>query len=325
MAYLTRAEFNENRKRCMQNINHMVKMLNMEDHIKDIEKYIATYDETESITADIIKKYTGNSNLVTQPIPKISLNLAPQASGKSMLNTYSVKKLHANCVVINSDELKKFYPRAYEISNSKFSPLYSYITDIGSNLFTSVLLKYCLEAGYNVIFEGTGKSLRILDTIRPYKNKYRIKIRTIGVSAMTSLSSILVRYMGQKQKDDCARLVRAVDFISSYQNIVTLCDVAESEGYIVEVFARANTESKLPIKLYSSHQRKGYENAVQAIYYARKHNNEMCFEKNLELLEEVKNFLIKNKESNVLAEALDIFYHIIIVDKLVDYDDAEGF
>ena len=320
---LTKNDYDNNIAACMENIRSLMESLHLDEYEDDIMNHILSFEDANMIAENIVKHYIFDAEVKPDSFPKISVNVAPQASGKSSLNLYSVEKLHQNCVLINSDELKKYYPKAKCISESPYSPLYSYITDMGSNLWTSILLNLALEHNLNIVFEGTGKSPRILQTLSPYKNRYMIKFRTISVASITSLSSILVRYMNQRKQNACARLVRASDFMDSYKNVTTLLNMAESAGYVVEVFARANNPVKKPVKLYNTHDRRGYRNAIEAVEHARRHDAEMHAEDNLEKILEVKEFLINQENAKVVAEALDIFYHLIVLQnsKYSDYND----
>ena len=322
---IERKAFDDNLNSCLENINSMMESMNLLSYREEVFAHMITYEEAEQIAQEIINCYIKNSDIKPDPMPKLSVNVAPQASGKSSLNRYAAQKLFNNCIIVNSDDLKLFYPNAKDISLSEFSPLYSYITDIGSNLWTSVLLSYALENSYNTVFEGTGKSSRILNTIEPFRDKYRIKIRTIGVSSTTSFISILSRFISQKKSNACPRLVRSSDFLASYNNISLLLNEAESNGYIVEVFARAIDVDALPTRMYSSYDRKGYINAAQALEITRKQNRQLFAKKNIEKLFEVKHYLSTNKSnSTVMAAALDVFYHLIL-EKNEDVLDVYGF
>ena len=320
---ISKTDYDNNVVSCMKNIRSLMESLHLDKFEAEIIRHIISFEDVNVIADQIIKQYILDSGVKPQCFPKISVNVAPQASGKSSLNDYSVKKLNQNCVLINSDELKKFYPGAKSISQSQFAPLYSYITDLGSNLWTSTLLNMSLQQNLNIVFEGTGKSPRILDTLSPYKEKYLIKFRTISVASTTSLSSILVRYMDQRKQNGCARLVRACDFMDSYTNVTHLLNMCENAGYVVEVFARSNNPSKLPVKVYNTHDRRGYRNAIEAVEHTRKHDAEMHADDNLEKILEVKEYLTESENVKVMAEALDIFYNLIVLQSssYSDYND----
>ena len=289
----------------------------LEEYEDEIFNHVISYDEVVRISGVIIDDYINNNTLVSPScFPKISVNVAPPASGKSALNTYAANKMKNDCVIINSDDLKMYYPNAKDISASSYAPLYSYISDIGSNLWTSELLTYALEKNFNIIFEGTGKSARILETIEPYRTKYLIKIRTIAVSSTTSLISILSRYINQTKNELCpARLVKSSDFYNAYEGITILLDKAEANGYLCEVFARNVEADKLPVKIYTTYKREGYKDAVEAVRYARKNNAQLFSEYNTYKIGEVKDYLTKNSQNiKVMAAALDIIYTIILLD-----------
>lgn len=78
--------------------------------------------------------------------PKAVFNFAPPGSGKSRLNGYEEQQFtDGNVVVINSDELKPFHPKADEIARL-YPQYYTKVTDQESNpwtdeLFDAVLLR----------------------------------------------------------------------------------------------------------------------------------------------------------------------------------------
>lgn len=324
--YITRKKFEENINSCKAKIDELIFETKSEDRREEIYAYIASYEDILDGMQKIINDYIYNKKLVVESCPKMSINLSPQASGKSRLNHYASNRMNANCVIINSDDLKKYYPRAKELSESEFSVFYTYITDIGSNLYASTLLEFSLCEGYNIVFEGTGKNDRILTTIEPYRKKYQIKIRTIVVAAVTSLSAIMLRYVNQKKTSECGRFVRCSDFLNAYKNIVNVIEKAESKGHVVEVFARGKREDSLPLKLYASKQRGGFADAVCAIKYAREFNLRLSKEENVEKLRTVKEYCAQNswKENTVCyAEIVNCFFNILTMS--AEFDDELDF
>ncbi len=313
---IAKKTYDKNLKQCLCKIDDLISELHLSSEREAIYEYVASHKEIEAAAQKVLNDYLyTNASLHKDSAPKISLNLAPQASGKSQLNQYAYEKMRRNCVVINSDDIKKYYPRASELSHSKYSVFYSYITDIGSNIITSLLLETALSNGYNIIFEGTGRTSTILNTINPYRNTYRIKVRTIAVAPMTSMTSIMLRYISQKKCNSNSRLVRCKDFMASYNHISSLIDEAEKDGYLIEVFSRGKNETSMPIKLYASNERSGFYDAVNALNYAREYNARISKEENKQKLKELHVYCqeCREKESTEsFAEFIETLYNIIL-------------
>ena len=313
---ITRKEFYENQKRCELNIAAVAQTFPVDT--EKLRKYFISYDEANRITKLVIENELPYDTYDKIETPKISINVSPQASGKTVLNDYAIKKMgKENCFLINSDELKKkYYPNSQELSKSEFSAFYSCVSDIGSNLFTRVLLNEALKRRCNIIFEGTGKSNAILDSIEPHRGIYVCKVRSLAVSAMTSLASIVERYINQAQsKGDCARLVRYSDFLASFQNITHLLNVSEQRGIYTEVFTRSVTPSETtPIKIYATDQKGRFESAHNAVLYARETDAFLRKEENLAKVRSMVDYLNKTESSLAIhKEMLNILYRIMLL------------
>lgn len=328
MPGITKREYLSNLKRCEAAISNLTALFGLDAaDIDELKTFYPTFDDVVSTTQLVLDKYIYSSDITADVVPKLSLNLSPPASGKSNLNEYAIKKMgRDNAVLINSDDIKPFYAKAKALStHPKLSVFYSYVTDIFSNIATSVLLNACIDLRLNFVFEGTAKTNRIIKTIEPVRDVYRVKIRTIAVSPMTSLVSIMGRYIEQRMSGVNGRLVRAEDFLQCYTNVPLLLDYAERNlGYHVEVFTRGKSHDTLPIKLYSSNNRQGYHNAVMALQSAREYNGRISHEESLSKIAEVYKFLAKsNKAENtlILTELINIMYNILILDNAPMNDD----
>lgn len=327
MSTISKREYNANLRICDAAIRNLAQLFSLNsEEIAIVSSYYPSYDEVKDCTHLILKNYIYDSGVTAEPVPKLSLNLSPPASGKSNLNKYSMKKMGSNVVLVNSDDLKCYYSKARDLATDpKYSMFYSYVTDIMSNIATSVLLNTCFDMKLNCVFEGTGKTNRIINTIEPINNIYRIKIRTIAVSAMTSLVSIMCRYTEQKMNGLNGRLVRAEDFLKCFSNLPTLLDIAErNNGYHVEVFTRGKDSQMLPIKLYSSNDRSGFSNSVAALQSAREYNSRVTREENLLKIGEVYTYLRNNnnvENTLVLTELINILYNVLLLDNSHINDD----
>lgn len=328
MATITRKEYQSNLKRCEFQISNFATLFGLDSaSVDELKSYYPTYEDVVETTQLVLDRYIYSTGIEPDGVPKLSLNLSPPASGKSNLNEYALEKMGRDkAILINSDEIKTFFVKAKALaSHPKLSVFYSYVTDIFSNIATSVLLNTCIAQRLNFVFEGTGRTNRIFETIESVRNIYRIKIRTIAVSPMTSLVSIMGRYTEQRRNGLNGRLVRADDFLQCFGNIPLLLDCAERNlGYHVEVFTRGKSFDTLPIKLYSSNNRQGYHNAVTALQSAREYNGRVSHDENLAKVAEVYKFLTKSNNAEntlILTELINIMYNIMLLDNAPMNDD----
>lgn len=185
--------------------------------------------------------------------PKAIIDIAPPASGKTGLNGYGVQQFtDNNVVVINSDELKPFHPKVEEIA--KLYPEYfTKVTDQESNTWTNSLFEETLNNGYNVIFEGTGKNTRILETIKAKMGNYDVTVRGMAVNEQKCLISLLERFILQIKSKGWGRLVTLDHFYETYHAMPNTIDAIEKSGTVkaVEIFKRGSIPST-PIKIYDS-------------------------------------------------------------------------
>ena len=185
------------------------------------------------------------------PNPKAIIDIAPPGSGKTGLNIYGARQfIDNNVVIINSDEIKPFHPKVDEIARL-YPQYFTKVTDQESNTWTSDLFNYALANGYNVIFEGTGKNTRILDTIREKMSNYDVTVRCLTVNEINCLISILERYEGQVQTKGYGRLVTLDHFYETYNAITNTMDAIEESGIVdhIEVFKRGLFPDN-PLKIY---------------------------------------------------------------------------
>lgn len=163
-----------------------------------IKEFKLTQEEHDAIGKLIINTYLYNKFPVDKP--RAIINIAPPASGKTSLNALSKNEFEdQNVIIINSDELKPFHPKVEEIAK-KYPEYYTKITDEESNTWTSLLFDTVLAGKYNVVFEGTGKNTRILDTITEKMKEHHTTVRGLAVDEMNCLFSILERYNYQVEK-----------------------------------------------------------------------------------------------------------------------------
>ncbi|MCL2860453.1 MAG: zeta toxin family protein [Oscillospiraceae bacterium] len=185
--------------------------------------------------------------------PKAIIDIAPPASGKTGLNAFGQEQfLNNNVVIINSDDIKPFHPKVDEIAKL-YPQYYTKITDEESNTWTSSLFETAMREGYNIIFEGTGRTARILETIKSKMQGYEVIIRGMAVNELNCLMSLIERYECQVTTRGWGRLVTQEHFYETYNEMPNTIDVIERSGIVsaVEVYKRGRVPSQ-PVKIYDS-------------------------------------------------------------------------
>lgn len=223
-----------------------------------IKEFKLSKEEHDRISQVIINVYTNDKYQVDSP--RAIINIAPPASGKTSLNVLSKTKFNdENVIIINSDELKLYHPKIEEIAK-KYPQYYTKITDEESNLWTSTLFDRVLKDKYNVIFEGTGKNTRILDTVAEKMQEHHVTVRGLAVNELNCLLSILERFEYQVKMKGWGRLVVLDHFYQTYEAMPNVIDTIEKSGKvdIVEVFKRSELAENIgkeeiaPISIYKS-------------------------------------------------------------------------
>lgn len=173
-----------------------------------------------------------------------------------------------NAVVINSDELKPFHPRIDELAK-KYPEYYTKVTNQESNFWTDNLFDVAVASRYNVIFEGTGRNLKLLTKMMSKMHGYKIVVRGMAVNELNCLMSIIERYEGQVEQKGWGRLVMEDHFYKAYDEMLENIQAIEESGMadIVEVYTRSDNPSR-PLRIYSSRNRE-FKDARTAVIVGR--------------------------------------------------------
>lgn len=223
----------------------------MED-IEEVKKRYKLSDEQHNEIEKLIMNIMFYNKYPTEN-PQAIIDIAPPASGKTGLNGYGCKKFKDNnVIVINSDELKPYHPKVDEIAKL-YPQYYTKVTDQESNSWTSAVFDRALQEGYNVIFEGTGRNARILETIRTKMKGYNVFVRALAVHELNCLLSTIERYIYQVQARGWGRLITLDHFYETYNQMPNTIDAIEKSNAVqsVEIFKRGSEPSS-PIKIYDS-------------------------------------------------------------------------
>ena len=272
-------------------------------------KYKLSDEEHNRIGKEIQNIFLHDKFPVEHPVAII--NIAPPASGKTGLNDYSKQEfIDNNVLIINSDEYKPFHPYADEIA--KFYPqYYTKVTDQESNSWTSDLFDLALKEKYNVIFEGTGKNARILDTIKEKMKDYEVKVRGMAVSDINCLLSILERYEYQILTKGWGRLVTQDHFYQTYEGMPVTIDLIEKSGVVdtVEIFKRGNVPIS-PILLYTSKSNaQKYYSAKETVLAERKIDEIETLESSqtrlLNIMKLMKDRQANDEDKKILLNVMD--------------------
>ena len=282
-----------------------------EDLEKIKKKYKLSDREHQEIGEQIKRIMLFDKYPVEQP--KAIIDIAPPASGKTGLNSYGNMEFeNNNVVIINSDELKPFHPKVDEIAKL-YPEFYTKITDQESNTWTSSLFDEALKEGYNVIFEGTGRNARILDTITSKMQGYHVTVRGMAVNELNCLISILERYEYQIATRGWGRLVTLDHFYETYNEMPNTIDIIEKSGVVntVEIYKRGDLPAQ-PIKIYDSTEVNmgRFPNAKYAVLGGRLEDEKISTKNFKEKFLEIKDMLdrkdFSDGEKSILLKMIEI-------------------
>ena len=274
----------------------------MQETLEEVmKKYKLPEKEHEEIKKTIIEMMTFDKFPV--PNPTAIIDIAPPASGKTGLNGYGVNNFKDNnVVVINSDELKPFHPKVQEIARL-YPEYYTKVTDQESNDWTKSLFDTVLAEGYNVIFEGTGKNTRILETIKSKMSNYRVIVRGMAVNELNCLLSIIDRYEEQVKHKGWGRLVMLDHFYETYENMPETMDAIEKSSLAdeIEIYMRGDIPVE-PKRIYRNNTPTNrFPSAKQAILGGRQEDRKtaiQAYEQNFSRI----NRLMMSRESSSSEE-----------------------
>lgn len=280
------------------------------EELEEIKKrYKLTNEEHDEIQQAILRIWFDDKFPVENP--KAIIDIAPPASGKTGLNGFGKDQFFDNnVVIINSDEFKPFHPKVDEIARL-YPQYFTKITDQESNTWTSTLFDEALKNGYNVIFEGTGRNARILETIKNKMQKYHVTVRGMAVNELNCLISILERYEFQVKAKGWGRLVTLDHFYETYNAMPQTIDEIEKSKVVdsVEVYKRGNIPSQ-PIKIYDSTEVEmgRFPNARFAVFGGREEDkklaNEYFIKNEAILLKLLENDFVSEEEKEILKQIL---------------------
>jgi predicted ABC-type ATPase len=240
--------------------------------------------------------------------PIAIINIAPPGSGKTGLNGYACAQFKDNnVVIINSDELKPFHPRIDELAK-KYPQYYTKVTNQESNFWTDNLFDAIVANNYNVIFEGTGRNLKLLKNMMYKMHGYKIIVRGMAVDEMNCLMSIIERYEGQVKQKGWGRLVALDHFYKAYEEMLDNIQAIEQSEMadIVEVYTRGEIPSK-PIRLYNSRNRE-FQDVRAAVIVGRQRDRksaEQYYERSFSRRQVITKYF--TEESEILDRIIEIY------------------
>ena len=231
------------------------------------QEYKLGEEENRQISRTINEIMLEGKTPVQHPVAVI--DIAPPGSGKTGLNGMGFNQFpNNNVVIVNSDELKPFHPRINEIAKL-YPQYYTKVTNQESNAWTDNLFDSAVTGSYNIIFEGTGRNIKLLQKMIRHMSKYKIVIRAMAVNELNCLMSIIERYEGQIIGKGWGRLVTLDHFYKAYTEILETISQLEkmAEVDLIEVYTRGQEPTK-PIRIYSN-ESKEFLNARLAIINGR--------------------------------------------------------
>lgn len=283
----------------------------MERNLEEVSKlYEIKEEELRTTQAHIVEMMLHGK--VPSDNPIAIFDIGPAGSGKTGLNGYAVSQFpNNNIIVVNNDELKPFYPKADEISKL-YPEYYIKVTNEASKVWTDELMDVAINGRYNVLYEGTGRKIRIFERMisEMKKQGYKIVVRAMAVNELNCLMSIIERYDCQVQQKGWGRLVSLETFYKAYNNeMLDTIDAFEKSSNIslVEVYMRGKTPSQ-PVKIYASNS-KEFHSARTAVIAGREKDKKAagdyyraCF------THRIANSEIKPEEREIL-EHIDTLYN----------------
>lgn len=205
------------------------------ESLDEIKKKYKLSDKEYNEKYNLIKKiFFKDKTSINRPIAIIVGGQT--GAGKGLLISASKKQFKDdNVIIINSDELKPFHPKASEIAE-KYSTYFTKVTDQETNTWTSNLFDEAIQNNYNIIFEGTMKNARIISTIQKLKeNGYKVIVKALAVPFLDSLTAIHERYEEQLQTKGWGRLVTIEHHDESYNGMPKTINEIEKQGAFDEL------------------------------------------------------------------------------------------
>lgn len=230
------------------------------------KKYKLSDEEHDRIQEEINHIMMADKKATEKPIAII--DLAPPGSGKTGLNGLGLKQLGGNAVIINNDELKHFHPHASQLAR-EYPDHYVAITNLESNAWNDTLFEEAAKRKYNIIFEGTGRNLKLLKRLMDQLQGYRTIVRGMAVNRYNCLMSIIERYEGQLMAKGHGRITPLETFDKAYNEMLENISQIEGTGMAdtVEIYRRGELPSE-PLKIYDSNNRR-YSCAKEAVIVGR--------------------------------------------------------
>ena len=292
-------------------------------------EYKLSEDERNEIGNKINAIMLAGKKTSEQPIAII--DIAPPGSGKTGLNGYACAQFKDNnAVVINSDELKPFHPRIDELAK-KYPEYYTKVTNQESNFWTDNLFDVAVASRYNVIFEGTGRNLKLLTKMMSKMHGYKIVVRGMAVNELNCLMSIIERYEGQVEQKGWGRLVMEDHFYKAYDEMLEIS--SEGAKVLHNRCVEIGEKFKIPIITKSTFNNKPgtvisdiiEENTIKSV--VKKDISRISIVgngiiRNFDLIKKVLTIIEKEKleilEFNVSESKISINFKNKISDKMLD-------
>lgn len=274
------------------------------------EKYKLSEDEHNRIQNTINENMLYGKTPAENPVAII--DIAPPGSGKTGLNGMGLSQFpNNNAVIINSDELKPYHPKIDEIAKL-YPEYYTKVTNQESNSWTDNLFDAAVSQNYNIIFEGTGRNLKLLRKMISQMSNYTIYIRGMAVNELNCLMSIVERYDAQLKEKGWGRLVVLSHFYKAYEEMLSTIEMLENLQIAnqVEVYVRSDNPS-CPKMIYNSNNKTDIPNAKFAVIKGRKDDSQNAikyYESSFKNKISSNNHLLETKE--IIDKISDLYISI---------------
>lgn len=196
---------------------------------------------------------------------------AQPGAGKSRLSAAINEELKKNVVKVDFDELRALHPFYQEVCASHPEIVHR-ILQFDTNDVKKEVLKFLIEKGYNVIYEGALRDTQgFIDFTKDFKeNGYNIKLNVMAVPELESYGSAFVRYAVALMTNRIPRWVEKNLHDASYEGVINTVKAFDEQNIAddIRIFVRGEGESSNPRRIYSKEGQE-YKDPVTAVEVGR--------------------------------------------------------
>ncbi len=238
---------------------------------KLIDMYTLSPEQFEDYKKNVIMTLTTGVYPAKETKEVLMIVGGQPGAGKTRLSTAVMDELQKNAVKVDFDELRALHP-FYQAVCSSYPEIVHRILRYDTDEVKKEVLKYLIDNGYNVIYEG---ALRVtqgfIDFTKDFREKgYNVKLNVMAVPELESYGSGFVRYAMALLTNKTPRWIEKSLHDESYQGVVNTVRAFEQQEIAddIRVFVRGDSEASNPQKIYSKDGNE-YKDAVTAVEVGR--------------------------------------------------------